>query len=64
MPVINSRGGIDVTLTGLLPNTRYAMVVQAYNSKGAGPSSPAVTIQTLEDSESRQYVNLIAERVN
>ena len=29
----------------------YSIAVNSYNSVGAGPFSPAVTIQTLEDSE-------------
>ena len=48
---INSRGNMEMSLISLRPNTRYAMVLQAYNSKGAGPSSPAVTAQTKEDSQ-------------
>ena len=46
-----SAKGIRVVLEGLTPFTRYAMLVQAYNSKGTGPSSPAVTTTTNEDSE-------------
>ncbi|KAF2352139.1 Fibronectin type III [Trinorchestia longiramus] len=45
-------GVIEVTMEGLRPNTRYALVIRAYNSKGAGPSSPAVTAQTMEDKPS------------
>lgn len=42
---------LEATLAGLTPYTRYAMVMQAYNSRGTGPSSPAITATTLEDSE-------------
>lgn len=45
------RGGMEATIVGLLPYTPYAMVLQAYNSRGAGPSSPAITATTMEDSE-------------
>ncbi|XP_018021164.1 Down syndrome cell adhesion molecule-like protein Dscam2, partial [Hyalella azteca] len=40
---------VEVTLAGLRPYTRYALVLRAFNSKGAGPSSAAVTTRTLED---------------
>ena len=31
--------------------TTYSIVVEAYNSRGTGPSSDYVTAQTLEDGE-------------
>ena len=49
---------MEVSLRELRPNTRYAMVLQAYNSRGAGPSSPAVTAQTTEDSK-KVYLSFI-----
>ncbi|CAH4030501.1 unnamed protein product [Pieris brassicae] len=37
------------TLSGLQKHTPYAVVVQAYNSRGAGPASPPTTATTMED---------------
>ncbi|XP_068620593.1 cell adhesion molecule Dscam1 [Battus philenor] len=37
------------TLSGLQKHTAYAVVVQAYNSRGAGPASPPTTAITMED---------------
>ena len=51
MKALLSGGRVSVILSGLRPNTRYALLVKAYNSQGAGPSSPAVTVTTKEDSE-------------
>ena len=36
-------------VTGLRRNTKYNVVVQAFNSKGAGPPSDDVTVETLEN---------------
>ena len=36
-------------LKQLQPNTAYTIVVKAFNSEGSGPSSPPVTVTTLED---------------
>ncbi|KAG0411910.1 hypothetical protein HPB47_010960, partial [Ixodes persulcatus] len=38
----------ECELTDLRKNTRYSVVVQAFNAKGAGPSSEEVLAQTLE----------------
>ena len=48
---ITSRGEVQVSLTGLAPNTRYAMLVKVFNSVGEGPPSPAITAATAEDSK-------------
>ncbi|XP_063540746.1 cell adhesion molecule Dscam2 [Cydia strobilella] len=37
------------TLSGLQKHAAYAVVVQAYNSRGAGPASPPTTATTMED---------------
>ncbi|KAJ0174157.1 hypothetical protein K1T71_010303 [Dendrolimus kikuchii] len=37
------------TLSGLQKHAAYAVVVQAYNSRGAGPASPPTTSTTMED---------------
>lgn len=42
------RGEEHCILTGLKRHTRYEIMVQAFNSKGAGPPSDHVEIQTLE----------------
>lgn len=41
----------SVILTGLKPLTEYTILVQAYNSMGAGPQSDQVNIRTLEEGE-------------
>lgn len=40
-----------VILNALKPFTEYTILVQAYNSMGAGPRSDEVTIQTDEDGQ-------------
>nr|XP_023018250.1 Down syndrome cell adhesion molecule-like protein Dscam2 [Leptinotarsa decemlineata] len=42
--------GGEATLQGLSKFTTYAIIVQAYNSRGSGPASEPVTSRTLEDS--------------
>lgn len=39
------------TLAGLRPHARYTVVLQAFNSRGAGPASPPALGTTLQDSE-------------
>lgn len=39
----------SVILTGLKPLTEYTILVQAYNSMGAGPQSDQVNVRTLEE---------------
>lgn len=50
-----NREGVEETrseehcvLNGLKKHTRYEVIVQAFNSKGAGPPSDHVQVQTLE----------------
>ena len=38
----------ECTVTELTRSTKYQIIVQAYNSKGAGPSSEAVFVKTLD----------------
>lgn len=38
----------ECTITELKRASRYEVVVQAFNSKGAGPSSESVYVKTLE----------------
>lgn len=40
-----------VTVEGLEPHTDYHVVVQAYNTEGAGPLSPPAAVTTREDGE-------------
>ena len=42
----------SLTLTGLQPFTEYAVILQAFNSVGAGPRSDEVLVATLESSPS------------
>lgn len=48
---INSQYGEDVVINGLKPYTSYSIVVQAFNSKGPGPFSKPITVQTDEGGE-------------
>lgn len=48
---INSQYGEDVVIDGLKPYTSYSIVVQAFNSKGLGPFSKPITVQTDEGGE-------------
>ncbi|XP_054164202.1 cell adhesion molecule Dscam2-like [Oppia nitens] len=43
--VVNQRN--EVNITSLKPNTKYAVVVQAFNGKGTGPQSEEIIGQTL-----------------
>ena len=38
----------ECVLTGLKRATKYQIIVQAFNSKGAGPASEPVNAKTLE----------------
>lgn len=46
---VGTQYGGEATLQGLVKYTTYTIVVQAYNSRGAGPSSEPITVKTLED---------------
>ena len=48
---VDGGGPTQATLTGLRPFSKYAIVLQAFNSRGAGPSSPPTLGMTLEDSK-------------
>nr|ASU04340.1 Dscam16 [Mesobuthus martensii] len=39
----------EVHLTNLKRSTTYVVIVQAYNTKGTGPSTEEVTVKTLDD---------------
>jgi hypothetical protein len=41
----------EVRLSGLEKFAKYSVTVQAFNSRGDGPTSDAVIVQTLEDGE-------------
>lgn len=47
---INSQYGEDVIINSLTAFTTYSIVVQAFNSKGPGPFSKPITVQTDEGS--------------
>ncbi|KAF2366284.1 Fibronectin type III, partial [Trinorchestia longiramus] len=62
---LRTRGNvIEMTVEGLRPHSRYALVLQAYNSEGTGPSSPAITIVTDEDVPSSPPQNVTCEAVS
>lgn len=50
------------TLSGLQKHAAYAVVVQAYNSRGAGPASPPTTATTMEDG--KIYIVIIFRKLN
>ena len=58
---------LKTTINGLLKFTYYTIVVKAYNSRGSGPESDAVTVRTLEDIPSappeRLQCSIISSRV-
>ena len=46
----------EISLTGLVPYTRYSVEVAAMNEEGEfGPYSPSITVETLEDSKVLLY---------
>lgn len=45
---INSQYGEDIVINDLKPYTTYSIVVQAFNSRGPGPFSKPITVQTDE----------------
>jgi len=47
---INSQYGEDVVINGLTSYTMYSIVVQGFNSKGSGPFSKPIVVQTEEGS--------------
>lgn len=44
-------GLASARVSGLRPHSRYSIVLRAFNSKGAGPSSPPALATTLQDSK-------------
>lgn len=42
---------LELTRFFLFRFTAYNVIVQAYNSRGAGPTSEPVTVRTMEDGE-------------
>ncbi|XP_071517137.1 cell adhesion molecule Dscam2-like [Panulirus ornatus] len=49
---VDGAGVTTATLAGLRPHARYTVVLQAFNSRGAGPASPPALGTTLEDKPS------------
>ncbi|GFG29264.1 hypothetical protein Cfor_07941 [Coptotermes formosanus] len=56
---VGAHYGGEVLLQGLAKYTTYSIVVQAYNSRGAGPSSEQVTACTQEDAPSLPPENVL-----
>ena len=48
---VEGLGVTSASLTSLRPYSKYSVVIQAFNSRGAGPSSPPAYATTLEDSK-------------
>ena len=42
---------ITIQMSNVRPNTKYEVRVKAFNSRGAGPYSPALLVLTLEGSK-------------
>jgi len=55
----HSSSDTRVTLKGLKPLTEYIILVQAYNSFGAGPQSDGLLIKTTEDGEEERRSKII-----
>ncbi|XP_065344124.1 cell adhesion molecule Dscam1 isoform X3 [Cloeon dipterum] len=55
---VEAGAGGRLVLSGLARFTAYQLVVQAYNSKGAGPPSLPVVARTLEDAPSMSPENV------
>jgi hypothetical protein len=53
----------EFTLSGLEKFAKYSVTVQAFNSRGDGPTSDAVNVQTLEDGEKVYYLELVILRL-
>lgn len=47
----------ECTVTDLKRASQYEIIVQAFNSKGAGPTSEPVYVKTLEFGESKSCFN-------
>ncbi|XP_069947115.1 cell adhesion molecule Dscam2 isoform X1 [Cherax quadricarinatus] len=60
---VDGVGVTSATLGGLRPHARYAVVLQAFNSKGAGPASPPALATTLEDKPSSPPGHVTCESV-
>lgn len=45
---VGAQYGGETLLQGLAMYTGYTLAVQAFNSRGAGPASPSVSVRTLE----------------
>lgn len=52
---INSQYGEDIIINNLTSYTIYSIVIQAFNSKGPGPFSKPITVQTDEGSKYQHY---------
>lgn len=47
----------NYTLVGLKRGTQYSIVVQAFNSQGAGPPSDEIIVQTSTIGKEDYYIN-------
>ena len=55
---VDGGGVTQATIGNLIPYTRYTIVLQAFNSRGAGPTSPPIVAITSQDRKLKQ-LNLI-----
>ncbi|KAK7082481.1 hypothetical protein SK128_000210 [Halocaridina rubra] len=61
---VDGAGVTTATLAGLRPHAHYSVVLQAFNSRGAGPMSPPAKATTLEDKPSAPPGHLTCESVS
>lgn len=47
---------MDTVIKSLSRSTKYEVIVQAYNGKGAGPSSDVVTAVTYQEGECLSHI--------
>ncbi|XP_059483764.1 cell adhesion molecule Dscam2 [Neocloeon triangulifer] len=59
---VEAGSGARVVLPGLARYSTYHVVVQAYNSKGAGPASEPVAARTMEDAPSMPPENVRCQK--
>ncbi|XP_066948108.1 cell adhesion molecule Dscam2-like isoform X4 [Macrobrachium rosenbergii] len=60
---VDGAGATTATLAGLRPHAHYSVVLQAFNSRGAGPTSPPAIATTLEDKPSAPPGHVTCEAV-
>ncbi|XP_050729970.1 cell adhesion molecule Dscam2-like isoform X1 [Eriocheir sinensis] len=60
---VDGAGVTTASLSGLRPHASYSVVLQAFNSRGAGPGSPPALATTMEDKPSAPPGHVTCESV-